>query len=108
MVKKFKCNKLGLGSLSLFLCIFSFIFSFIRIDGISLIGDNFLSFLGLSISPVFISLILFLISTFLGYRYKNDLLAKTGMKASVILCIYSIFILILSVPYLNNIKIVVL
>ncbi|WP_278336487.1 MULTISPECIES: hypothetical protein [Clostridium] len=42
MVKKFKCNKLGLGSLSLFLCI------------------------------------------------------------------YSIFILILSVPYLNNIKIVVL
>ena len=87
MENKFKCNKLGLGSLSLFLCIFSFIFSFIRIDGISL-GYTILSFLGLSISPVFISLILFFISTFLGYRYKNDLLAKIGMKVSMILCIY--------------------
>lgn len=104
MVKKFKCNKLGLGSLSLFLCIFSFIFSFIRIDGISL-GYTILSFLGLSISPVFISLILFFISTFLGYRYKNDLLAKIGMKVSMILCIYSIFILILSILYLNNVDI---
>lgn len=104
MENKFRCNKLGLGSLSLFLCIFSFIFSFIRIDGISL-GDTILSFLGLSISPVFISLIIFFISTFLGYRYKNDLLAKIGIKASMILCIYSIFILILSMLYLNNINI---
>lgn len=108
MENKFKCNKLGVGSLSLFLCIFSFMISFIRIDGISLIGDNVLSFLGLSISPIFISLILFFISIFLGYRYKNHLFARVGMKASIILCIYSIFILILSVSYLNNIKIGVL
>lgn len=100
-----KNKRIGLGSLSLILCIFSIIFSFIQVKGHNLLGETILGFLGLSISPVFVSLILFCISLFLGYRYKDDLFAKVGMKLSIFLCIYSVFVIILSWIYLNNVKI---
>lgn len=84
-------KKLGIGSLSLFLSIIGAMFSFTFWNGKEL-GKHFLNSIGVSFPALIISLILLFISLFIGYKYKNDYLAKSG-KAISIVFISIIFVL---------------
>lgn len=86
-------KKYGIGTLALIISIFSIMFSFTSIGG-KYIGDHILSILGISLPINIISIILFLIAVFIGHKYKNDYLAKTGRNLSIA-CIFMISILIL-------------
>ena len=72
-------KKLGIGSLSLFLSIIGAMFSFTFWNWKEL-GKHFLNSIGVSFPALIISLILLFISLFIGYKYKNDYLAKSGKQ----------------------------
>lgn len=84
-------KKWGIGSLSLFLSILGSMFSFTFWNGKEL-GKHFLNAIGVSFPAPIISLILLFIALFIGYKYKNDYLAKLG-KAISIVFISIIFVL---------------
>ena len=86
-------KKYGIGTLALIISIFSIMFSFTYIGG-KYIGDHILSILGISLPIKIISIILFFIAVFIGHKYKNDYLAKTGRNLSIA-CIFMISILTL-------------
>lgn len=77
-------KKCGLGTLSLPVAIFAIMFSFTVIAG-KTVGEYILNSINISFPTAIISLILFLISGFIGYKFKKDYLAKNGM---VISCIF--------------------
>lgn len=83
MEKSVKIKKFGVGSLSLFISIFSIIFSFTYVNG-DYIGVHIMRSLGLSIPTSIISIILFLIAIFIGIKYKEDRFAKFGKVLSII------------------------
>lgn len=83
-------KKWGIGSISLILSIFGATFSFTSWNGKEL-GEHILNAIGISLPIGIISLILLFISLFIGYKYKNDYLAKLGTTVS------AIFILIIVV-----------
>lgn len=76
-------KKLGIGSFSLILAIFASMFSFTFFNG-KYLGQHILNSIGLSLPIAIISLVLLFISLFIGYKYKNDCLAKSGIIISVI------------------------
>lgn len=78
-----KAKKWGIGSFSLILSIFASMFSFTFFNG-KYLGQHILNSIGLSLPIVIISLLLLFISLFIGYKYKNDYLAKSGIIISVI------------------------
>lgn len=84
-------KKWGIGSISLLLSIIGAMFSFTFWNGKEL-GKHFLNYIGVSFPASVISLILLFISLFIGYKYKNDYLAKSG-KAISIVFISIIFVL---------------
>lgn len=83
-------KKWGIGSISLILSIFGAMFSFTAWNGKEM-GEHILNAIGISFPIGIISLILLFISLFIGYKYKNDYLAKSGTTVS------AIFILIIVV-----------
>ena len=87
-------KKLGIGSISLLLSIFGGMFSFTSWDN-KYLGEHILSALNISFSYPLISLVILFISFFIGYRYRNDYFAKSGIVISVIF-ISLIFFLILN------------
>lgn len=76
-------KKLGIGSLSLFLSILGAMFSFTFWNEKEL-GKHFLNAIGISFPAPIISLILLSLALFIGYKYKNDYLAKTGKTISIV------------------------
>lgn len=76
-------KKWGIGSLSLFLSILGSMFSFTFWNGKEL-GKHFLNAIGVSFPAPIISLILLFIALFIGYKYKNDYLAKSGKAISIV------------------------
>lgn len=79
MREKIVLKKLGIGSLSLIISIFGMIFQFSAI-GDKYIGEYILNMLGISFSHTIIGIYLFILSIFIGYKYKDDLYAKQGLK----------------------------
>lgn len=89
-----KKKKIGIGSLSLLLFIVGCLFSFTFID-IS-IGDNILNYIGLKAwsngnsgthYTIFYSLLFFIPSLILGYKFKEDFGSKVGKILSTIMVI---------------------
>lgn len=76
-------KKWGIGSFSLLLSIFGSMFSFTAWNDKEL-GKYILNLIGIRFPVGIISLIILAISLFIGYKYKNDYLAKSGMIVSVI------------------------
>lgn len=87
-----KKNKIGIGSLSLLLfivgCLFSFTFNDICI------GDNILTYVGLKAwsngnsgnhYTIFYSLLFFVPSLIIGYKFKDDFGSKIGKILSTII-----------------------
>ncbi|WP_195266923.1 hypothetical protein [Clostridium sp. 1001275B_160808_H3] len=86
-----ECNK---GIISLIFSILGVIFSFTSIGGKS-IGQHILNILEVKFPYIFISIILFILSIFIGYRHKNDPYSKQGIGVSIgSLIICGIFTLI--------------
>ncbi|GAA0760320.1 hypothetical protein [Clostridium sartagoforme] len=88
-------KKIGLGSLSLLLCIMGIIFSFNFGDRVCY-GDVILKYIGLNPwsngdtgthYTVFYSLIFFIPSFIIGYKLKNNFGAKIGKMISLIMII---------------------
>ena len=89
-----KKNKIGIGSLSLLLCIIGFLFSFTFND--ICIGDNILTSIGLKAwsngnsgtqYTLFYSLLFFIPSVILGYKFKDNFGSKVGKILSTIMVI---------------------
>lgn len=76
-------KKWGIGSLSLFISIFGAMFSFTFWNGKEL-GKHFLNSIGVSFPTSVISLTLLFVALFIGYKYKNDYLAKSGKVISIV------------------------
>lgn len=86
-----KCNR---GIISLIFSILGVIFSFTSIRGKS-IGHHIFNILGVNFPYIVISIILFILSIFIGYRYKNAPYSKQGIGVSIgSLIICGIFMLI--------------
>lgn len=88
-------RKLGMGSLSLPISLFATIFSFSAIGNKS-IGAWILSSVGIRFPYALISIALYILSAFIGYRYKNDRYAKIGANISITLFIICIILTITS------------
>ncbi|MGL5693374.1 MAG: hypothetical protein ACRCXA_04800 [Peptostreptococcaceae bacterium] len=89
-----KKNKIGIGSLSLLLFIIGYLFSFTFND--ICIGDKILTSIGLKAwsngnsgihYTLFYSLLFFIPSSILGYKFKNDFGSKVGKILSTIMVI---------------------
>lgn len=91
-----KCN---MGFISLIFSLLGIIFSFTNIIGKS-IGHYILNAFGIEFPYIFISIILFVLSIFIGYRNKNAPYSKQGIGLSIgSLIICGIFILITMLFY---------
>lgn len=87
-------KKSRMGIVSLIFSIFGVIFSFTSIGG-KYIGQYVLSLLDIKFPYMFISIILFILSIFIGYRFKNERYSKQGIGISIgCLIIFVIFTLI--------------
>lgn len=91
-------KKLGIGSLSMILSIFSIIISFTYIGG-EYIGKHLLNFINVSFPTSIISITLFLISIYIGNKYQDDYGAKFGKNVSKIFLIIIITLGITSSLY---------
>ena len=83
----------GIGSLSFFISIFSIMFSFTFQWG-KYVGEHILDAIGVVFPISIISLILFCISIFIGYKYKHNYLAKSGRIISIIFVVLMIVLTI--------------
>lgn len=83
MREKIVLKKLGIGSLSLIISIFAMIFQFSAI-GDKYIGEYILDALRISFPYTIVSISLAILSIFIGYKYKDDLYAKQGLKLGII------------------------
>lgn len=99
-------KKVGPGSLSLLLCIIGILFSF-SFKNKGAYGDDILNFIGLQSwsngdtgihYTVFYSLIFFITSISLGYKYKKNLGAKLGKTISLVISILIILVSIFFMP----------
>lgn len=86
-------KKWGIGSFAMGLSIVSIIISFSYI-GEKNIGEYILGAMGIESSVAIISLILFVMAAFIGYKYEEYYLAKAGRVVaigfSILICILSI------------------
>ncbi len=89
-------KKLGIGSISLILSIFGAMFSFTALNA-KYVGEHLLNAIGISFPIGIISIVILCISFAIGYRYKNDYLAKPGRVISVV---FIVLIVVLSILYL--------
>lgn len=97
-------KKIGPGSLSLLFCIVGILFA-VRIRNYGCFGDYILKHLRLNPwshgnygmhYTVFYSSIFYIVSIFLGYKYKGNFGAKTGKIVSVIMLIFILFLWLFS------------
>jgi hypothetical protein len=98
-------KKLGIGSISLLLCIIGILFAF-SFGNKMCYGDIILKFLGLNAwskvssgihYTVFYSLIFFITSFIVGYKFKNNFGAPLGKIVSLLLIIFIVLASLLSV-----------
>lgn len=75
-------KKIGIGTVSLIISILSVMFSFTYV-GQRNIGEYLLNVIGVAFPIPIISIILFCISIFLGYKYKNNYGAEFGKNLSI-------------------------
>ncbi len=95
MREKIVSKKLGIGSLSLIISIFTMIFQFSAI-GDKYIGAYILDALGISFPYTIVSISLAILSIFIGYKYKDDLYAKQGLKLGIIFLVICAVLTIIS------------
>lgn len=88
-------KKLGIGSISFILSILGVMFSFTVWDGKEL-GKHLLNAIGISFPIRIISLALLFIAFVIGYKYKNDYLAKAGRVLSVVFILLIVVFTIIS------------
>lgn len=81
-VSNIKTKKFGVGTWSLIITIFSIIFSFSSLGNES-IGEIILNAIGVKLPVGIISTVLFVISIFIGHKYKEDFGAKSGKYISI-------------------------
>lgn len=93
MEKKINLKTWGVGSVSVVFAILGVMFYFTEWGGKSL-GGHFFSWIGIQFPTMIISLIILGCAVFIGYKYKENYLAKTG---KVIAEIFIALILALSV-----------
>jgi len=74
--------KWGIGTSALIISIFSTMFSFTYLNDKS-IGQNILGVIGVRFPVEVISTILFVISIFIGHKYREDYGAKFGRNISI-------------------------
>lgn len=95
-------KKFGRGSFSLIISLFSICFSFTYISNENReksIGDIILNSIGIYNMTIIISILLFIISIFIGNKYKQHFGAKLGMKLSIFF-----IILIITLGTINFIR----
>ena len=86
-INNYKKSRMGI--VSLIFSILGVIFSFTNIGGKS-IGNYVFSLLGIKFPHMSISIILFILSIFIGYRFKNEHYSKQGIGISIgclIICV---------------------
>ncbi|WP_461206145.1 hypothetical protein [Clostridium sp. DL1XJH146] len=103
----FKNKRIGIGTLSIIVFVLAISF-FISIEGYGIIGVYFLSkfglklnigkMIGLNYSTIF-PLILFLLSFFLGKRYRRDLGAELGTSLSAFMGVFLGLLLVVKVAF---------
>ena len=94
MKEKNNSKNWGIGSVSLILSVFATMFSFTFFNG-KYFGEHILKLVGISLPNNEISLVMLVIALFIGYKYKENYLAKQGFILSLII-ILLMFILILT------------
>lgn len=97
-------KKIGPGSLSLLFCIIGILFA-VSFKNYGCLGDYILKHLGLNPwshgnygihYTFFYSSIFYIVSIFLGYKYKGNFGAKTGKIVSVIMLIFILLLCLFS------------
>ncbi|NRT44491.1 hypothetical protein OD350_13820 [Clostridium beijerinckii] len=91
-INKRKC---GVGTSALIISIFSIMFSFTSL-GEKSIGENILAAVGIRFPVMVISMILFIISAFIGHKYIENYGAKVGRNISVFFIILMVVLTIKS------------
>ena len=93
-------KKFGIGSISLILSIWGGMFSFTAWDS-KYLGEHILSSINITfpfqgmLLVTLISLVILLISLFIGYKYKNDYFAKSGrVIAEVFISLIVVLVLV--------------
>lgn len=92
MEQKSICKNTGVGVLALIISIFAVMFSFTYVQG-AYLGEHILRGLGISFPYAIVSIILFGIAGFIGYKHKEEKIAKVGMVISnifLVICALSI------------------
>lgn len=89
-------KKYGVGTFSLIISIFSIMFSFTYLGGEKNIGKYILDAIGISFPTAIISIMLFLISIYIGNKYNEDYGAKLGKSLSIIFIFLIIILSIIS------------
>lgn len=77
MEKALNTKKWGIGSLTVPFSLFAILFSFSSIGGKE-IGRYFFEFIGIPFPHVIISTIFLIVAVILGFKHKDDYLAKCG------------------------------
>ncbi|WP_251862213.1 hypothetical protein [Clostridium sp. Marseille-Q2269] len=82
MIENANIKKLGMGSLALPIALFAIIFSFTIIKSKS-VGQYILGALGIRFPFMIISIALFILAVFIGYKHKSYRYAKIGAKIAI-------------------------
>lgn len=91
-------KKWGIGSSSLFLSIFAIMFSFTSIND-KYFGEYILNGLNIRFPIAIISFTLLCMSALIGYRYRDDYLAKAGKIVSILFILLIIIMTVLSILF---------
>ncbi|MGG5461298.1 hypothetical protein [Clostridium sp. B9] len=84
MEQKSNYKTTGIGVLSVIISIFAAMFSFTYFQG-AYLGQHILRGLGISFPYAIVSIVLFVIAGFIGYKHKEEKVAKAGMIISGVL-----------------------
>lgn len=88
----------GIGTLPFIFSILAILVSFTFVFGKS-IGEHMLDALKISFLTGVISLVLFIISIIIGYKYKQHALAKVGRNISIAFILLMVILTIVSIFY---------
>lgn len=97
-VRNIDTKKCGIGTSAFIISIFSIMFSFTYL-GEKSIGENILEFIGVRFPVNVISIILFVISIFIGHKYKENYYAKVGRNISIFFIILMAILTVISLQF---------
>ncbi len=94
-INRSNTRNLGIGTLSLLISIFAIMFSFTYVGKKSL-GENILMVIGVRFPVMVVSMILFIISIFVGHKWKENYGSKLGRNIAIFFIIFMTILIIKS------------